>query len=274
MTNNIKPLAYVATYLENSNVGVNCSDRSYFEAESMEEAVTILTNITNSYLGTVEADTPAAHAREDHRPLVIGIDDNNNSLNVNIYRDEALKANFKVAVKSLGFDVDIATDLAKYCLPIIEEAEKVDEENFNKFMAKNNKGFEARKDYLFNLNETIYYLVDETFSEDEIKFFTAAKSSDVESNLSNAEAYQQNYDLFDDVIKALDPSIHMSLVDKAEPLDWESNGEMDNIRARMIRDLKEEVITLLALKVATTNRINKLVSEMAEISAKRKSNIH
>lgn len=270
---NAQALTYLVTGTEKAkNLTLQCSDGSTSHFGDSEQLDVILSNLKAVYKGEIIPKNGMAvlEAREYDIPLIVAkpLEDGIYSIEILDIAGQSIKTNIEVDPNDASFNIEMIERFA------LLKYEEFTTKLLNDVMADGKAHTEAQAGRLMNVSDTIYYLVNETYSEDEIKFFTAAKRSTVEENLSNGEAYQQNYDLFDDVINALDPSINMGLVDKAEPLGWEVDGELDNGRAHQIRDLKEEVITLLALKAATTNRINKLVNKMIEISAKRKNGIH
>lgn len=270
---NKNALTYLVNKTDESGIRFSliCSEHeeaSYYD--DFEQLSIVLHNLKGAYKGEIIPSNgmPVLDAKEEDIPLIIAKNLNNSMIIEILSGSRTFKTDVPLSTMN-ELDLFNIENVEAFALSYYDE---ITIKEMNESLSYGREVRERKAWDLMNLNDTIYYLINDTYTDGEIELFTEAKRSTVEENLINAEAYQQNYHLFDDVITALDPSINMSLIDKAEPLGWERDGELDNSMAHQIRELKEEVITLLALKAATTSRVNALINEMIILSAKRKLN--
>lgn len=137
--------------------------------------------------------------------------------------------------------------------------------DFDTFMIENKKSYDAKNARIIEVTDTVGYLQSEVYSAENISFILNGRLKETEETIINGDGFMDNYWLIDEVIKAMDSSLDLSLVEKGEPMPFYCESE-ESFYKHQIRDMKQEVITLLSLQYAVKAEINKRIADMARLS--------
>lgn len=124
---------------------------------------------------------------------------------------------------------------------------------------------ESKNARIIEIADSLNLLHSEVYSASDMDFILNGKLKEVEEIISNGEGFIENYWLIDEVIKAMDSSLDLSLIEKGEPMPFYCESE-ESFYKHQIRDMKQEVITLLSLQYAVKAEINKRMADMARLS--------
>lgn len=124
---------------------------------------------------------------------------------------------------------------------------------------------ESKNARIIEIADSLNLLHSEVYSASDMDFILNGKLKGVEEIISNGEGFTENHWLIDAVIYAMDSSLDLSLIEKGEPMPFYCESE-ESFYKHHIRDMKQEVITLLSLQYAVKAEINKRMADMARLS--------